>query len=109
MQTTRNFIGVFVELASCMKHSHDHLERRFFLLGMNVRRDTSSIIFYRDRIIFINFNRNVTTIAGHRLIYGIVYHFPNQMMQSFYSHITDIHGRSLPYCFKSFKYLNITG
>ena len=106
MKSSRNFVRILVKLSSGTDLGHDHLKGRDPLFFMDPYRDSSSVIFCGNRIIFIYDNTNGITVACKGFINRVVYDFIDQMVQSSDAHITDIHGGTHTYVLHSFEGLN---
>src|SRR3569833_1189855 len=102
MLTTRNFIGVFIVLTTGVQHGHYYLKRRTAFLGMNACRNTTAIIFYRNRIILVYGNNNIFTMAGKGFVNGIIYNLVHKMVQTFYANIAYIHSGTFANGFEAF-------
>ena len=66
---------------------------------MNIDRDTTAIILYFDRIIFVYDYLDVVTIASQGFVDGVIYYLIHQVMESLFANIADVHGRALAYSF----------
>ena len=74
---------------------------------VNTRRNSTAIIFYRDRIVFMNGYLYMGTVSCKSLINGIVHNLIYQMMKASERCIINIHSRSLSDCFQSLQNLNL--
>ena len=61
---------------------------------MRLDRNTAAIIAHGDEIILIELDRDDGSVARHRLIHRIVYHFGKQMMQRLLIRAANIHART---------------
>ncbi|CDA58063.1 uncharacterized protein BN731_00542 [Prevotella sp. CAG:604] len=84
MQTTRYLVGTFVKFTTCVKYCHNDFECGFVKLFMHINRDTTTIVFYGDRIVFIDCNFNVCTISSHGFINGVVNGLVDQMVETLF-------------------------
>ncbi|MNW64293.1 hypothetical protein D3C74_425670 [compost metagenome] len=69
-------------------------------------RNPTSVIDNSDTVVFMDSNLDMVTVTCERFIDTVVHYFPDQMMQTFGTGGTDIHPRTFPYGFQSFKNLN---
>ena len=99
MQSSGYFVRIFIKFTSRMQYRHYHFQCTPVFLGMQSCWDTTPVIRNGDRIVFIDGNHNVVTMASKRFINGVIYHFINEVMQSFYTDIPNVHGRSFSNCF----------
>ena len=76
---------------------------------MFVDGNTAAIVLHGDRVVLVDSHLDVRTEAGHRLIDRVVYCLVNQMVQSLFANVANIHCRALAHRLKSFQYLNVTG
>ncbi len=106
MQTARDLVGIAVELATGMQYGHNDLGRRLFLRRMHIDRNTTTVVFHRDRTINMNSYRDFVTVSGQTFINGVIHHFIDQMVQTLGTGRTNIHGRPLTNCGQSFKNLD---
>ena len=95
VQTTGNFIGILVELTTCVKHGHYDLQRRLMLLRMHVHRNTTTVILHGNGVILIDMHGDLVAETRKRLINGIVHYLINKVMQTLKRDIADVHRRSL--------------
>ena len=62
-----------------------------------IHGDTTSVILDGDGVIFVNRYFNMCTIAGHSLVDRVVDGFIDQMMETLFADVTNIHGGALTY------------
>jgi len=82
METTRYFVGVFIEFAPCVQNGHNDFQRRLLKFFVHTGRNTASIILYRNRVVRMNNNVNMGTIAGEVFINRIIHYLPYQVVQA---------------------------
>ena len=109
MQTARHLVGAFVELTSGMEHSQNHLKGALMLLLVHIHGDTAAIVDHGDGVVFVDGHFDVGTEACQGLVDRVVDHLINQMVQTLYTYISDVHGRTLTHCFQPFQHLDIAG
>ena len=109
MQTAGNLIRAFIKLTSGMKHRQNNLECRLVQLLMLVDWDTTTVVDNRNRVVLANDHLYMSGIPGKSLVNGVVNNLINQMMQSFWSRIANIHGRTFAHSFQALKHLDIAG
>ena len=73
-----------------------------------IYRDTTTIVLYGDRVIFVDSYLNVSTIASHRLVDRVVDGFVYQMVETLLADVANVHSRTLTYSFQTLEYLNVT-
>ena len=95
VQTTRHLIGTLIELTSGVEHRHDDFERTLVHLLMLVNGNTTAIVLNGNGVILVNRYFNMCTISGHRLVDRVIDGFVDQMVESFFTNITNVHGRTL--------------
>src|SRR5690606_36610162 len=69
----------------------------------------STVILYSDGIISMNGHEYIGTITSHRFVDRVIDYFINQVMQPFYTSISNIHGGPFPYSLYTFEDLYIIG
>ena len=89
-----------------MEHRHHHLKRTLALLLVDVHGDAAPVVAHRYRIVGIYTNLNVGTIPGQSLIYRVVHHLVNQMVQTLHPRVAYIHGRAFAHGLKPLEHLN---
>ena len=109
MKSTRDLVTALVELTAGMQHSHHHFQSALVHLLMFIHRDTTSVVLHGDGVVFIDGYFDVFAVSCHRLVDGVVHSLVHQMVQSFFTDVTNIHSRALADGFESFQHLNVTG
>ena len=71
--------------------------------------DTPSVVTYRNGIVGIDEDINISAISCEGFVNGVVYHLVNEVMKSFEPCIADVHGRTFPDGLKSFQDLDAIG
>ena len=102
VQTAGNFIRTFIKFSTSMKTSKNKFQSRNMFSRVNINRNSASIVFYANYIIFFKSNNNFIAITSHCFINRIVNGFINKMMKSFWTCRTYVHSRTFSYSFKSF-------
>ena len=73
---------------------------------MEIRRNTPTVVLNRNRVIFVDIDFDIRTISGQCLVYRVVHHLVDQVVQPFYADVPDVHGRALADRFEPFEYLD---
>ncbi len=95
VQTTGNFVGVIIKLTTGMQHGHDNFSGRNTFFFMQACRNTTAIILHRHRVVAMDGNDNVFTVASERLVNRVVHHLEYHMVQTgSVIGITDVHARA---------------
>ena len=108
MKTTADLIGALVKLTSCVEHSHNDLKSRLVQLLVLIYRNTTSVVLYSDRLVFINGDLDMSAIACHCLVDRVIDSLVDQVVQTFFADVTNIHGRTLAHGLQSLEHLNVT-
>ena len=104
VQTTRNFIGVIVELTACVQNGHDHFRRRHALFRVNTGWDTTAIIGDRDRVVRMDRDHDVFTVTRERFVDSVIYHLEYHVVQTgAVIRVADIHTRALTHRIQPFQ------
>ena len=111
METTRDLVPALrsSELTTSMEYRHDCLERRLSRLWVDIDRDTTSIIFDRDRSISMHIHEDMLRMSCHRLIDRVIDDLPDEMVETLFIGLTDIHSWSFSDGLESFEDLDLTG
>src|SRR5438309_2059996 len=96
MQTTGKLVSPLAELTTGMQIGEHELDSRNLKLGMNIDRDSATVISDRNRTIDVDGYFNFRTKAGQMLIDRVIKNLKNAMVQSSFVRITYIHSRPLP-------------
>ena len=95
------------KLATGVQHGHDNFKRGFLFVGMNVHRNTASVIHHSDCTVLVDGYIDAIARSHQGFIDGVVDHFINKMMQSFQVGSTHVHTWSPANGFQTFKDLDI--
>ena len=106
VQTTRYFITVLIEFTAGVQHRQHDFESRLALLLVHIGGDTSTVILYGDRVVLVDGYLDVGAITRQSLVDRVIDNLINQVVQTLFAHITNIHCGSFAYCFKTFQHLN---
>ena len=82
VQPAGNLIVALVEFAAGVQHREHHLERRFAFLRHEADGDAPPVVGYSNGAVAVDANVYVFTISPKRLVYGVVYHFVNEVVQA---------------------------
>ena len=88
-----------------MKGGHNQFQGGYLFDGVLIHRNTPAIVLNSNRVIFMDGHADFCTVAGKGLINGVIHHLINKVVQSLFSSIANVHGRSFAYCLKTVKYL----
>lgn len=107
VQTARNLISAAAEFTACVQYRIYDCSGTYLLLGVNTRRNTTSVIrnLYNvtGEYLYVNF----CTIACECLVNSIIDYLVYKVVQTALTSRTDIHTGSFSYCLKTLKYLDI--
>ena len=107
VETAGYLVSAATELPAGMKHREDNLHSRLAGLRIDPDRDAASVIRHRDRIIRMDDDADMRTVAGKRLIDRIVHNLIDKVMQASRRSRTNVHPRPLSDCLKSFQDLDL--
>ncbi len=107
MKAARDLIGIVVKLAAGMKHGKHYFKCRNLALRVLVDRNASAIVHYRHRVIRVYCYQNLGTKAGQRLVYRVVDHLIDQVMQTRGTGRANIHAWALAHCLQAFEDLDL--
>ncbi len=107
MQTARGLVAAFAgELAAGMEHGENDLQGIHAAL-VHADRHTAAFVFDRAGTIRIQRDGDFLSVAIEGFINGIIYDFPDQMMQAMRIRRADIHARTLADRIQTVQDLNI--
>ena len=109
VKTTGYFIRTFIEFTSGMEYRHDDFQCGFLFLFVVVHRNTTAVVLHCDGVVFVDCYFDVVAITGQRFVDRVVNNFINQVVQTLFADISDIHGGTFTYGLQSFKNLDIAG
>ena len=105
VQTAGYLVSAAAELAARMQDRKYDLNRRKSRLFLDVNRNATTVILYRDRIVRIDLHLNVAAVSSERLVHGVVYYLIHQVMEASYRCAAYIHTRTLSDRLQSLQYL----
>ena len=96
MQTAGDFVRVIVKFTAGMKYGHDDLSSRNALFFVNAGRNTTTIILYGNRVIRMDRDLNLFTVAREGFVDSVVHNLEYHVVQtSAVIGIADIHAGAL--------------
>ena len=107
VQTAADLIAALVELTAGMQHRHYDLQRRAMLLRMLIDGNAASVVLDDDAVVLAHRHLDVRAEPRKGFVDTIVNGFVNQVVQSLFADVADVHRGALPYRLKSFKHLNV--
>ena len=72
MQTTGNLIGFFIEFSTRMQHRHYDFYTRLIFPGMEIGRNTVSVVFDVNSAVFGYRHVNARATTGHCFINAVI-------------------------------------
>ena len=63
-----------------MEHRHDDFGGGASLLGMDIHRNATAIIAYRDRAVGMDDDLDLGTVAGQGLVDGVIDHLEHHVV-----------------------------
>ena len=94
MQAARNFVGFAIEFSAGVQNGHDHFGSGLFLRGMHIHGNAAAVIDDGDAVVVMDDDIDLVAIAGQRFIHRVIYHLPNQVVQTLLGGRADIHRRT---------------
>jgi hypothetical protein len=80
-----------------------------FFRRMEIDGNAAAVVDDRHAIVDVDFNLDLITEAGERLVDGIIHDFVNEVMQAPLTGVADVHSGALANRVEAFKDLNIIG
>ena len=109
MKTTRNLIGILVELTARMQHGHYNLKSRTMLFRVHIDRDTTSVIYNLYGIVLKNEDLDIICITCKCLVDTVINDLTYKVVKTLNTCVSNIHGWTLAYSLQSFQHLNMAG
>ena len=91
VETTGDLVGVLVELAACVEDRHDDFESGAVLFLVHVDRDATTIVLNGDGAVFVDSDLDMGAVSGHGLIDGVVYDLIDQVVESAFADVANVH------------------
>ena len=82
VQSAGYLIAPAAEFSAGVEHGIHHFQSGLARLGLNIHRNAPAVVHHRDGIIRVDLHQDIRTIAGKRLVNGVVHNFIDQMMKS---------------------------
>jgi hypothetical protein len=107
VQAARDLVAARAELSARVQDGHHHFQRGFFLLGMDVHRDTAPVIFDRDRAILVDGNQDMVARTGQGFVDRVIHNLIDQVMQGLQVGAAHVHAGAASNGFQPFQNLDI--
>ena len=107
VKTSGYLVPSTAKLSSCMKDGEYNFHGRNPRFVVDSHRDTPSVIYDGNGIIFLNFDIDYITKSRKCLIHCIIYDLVDQMVKSADGCTSDVHTRSFSDRFQTFQYLDL--
>ena len=82
MEAARHLVGGIVEFAAGVQDGEHHFGSRYSFSRMDVGRDTTTVVHYRNRAVQIDADSDVVTVTCQRFIDGVIHNFVDKVMKS---------------------------
>ena len=110
MQAAGRLVDLGVEFAAGVQRAHDHFQRRLVLeLGMRIDRDAAAVVVDGDEAVGFHLDLDPVSVAGQRLVHGVVDHFREEVMQRLLVGAADIHAGPAAHRLEPFQHLDVLG
>ena len=106
VETAGYLVTAAAELAAGMQNGINHFQSRLAGLGLNIHRDTTAIVHNGDGIALVDDDLDLRTVAGQRLIDGVIHDLIHQMVQTAGRRGADVHTWALAHRFQTLQNLN---
>jgi hypothetical protein len=107
VQAAGDFVAGVAKFAARVQDGHDHFERGFVLLRMNIHRDAAAVVFDGNAAVFVDDNDDAVACAGQGFVDGIVDDLIHQMVEGFDVCAAHVHARAAAHSFQAFQNLDI--
>ena len=109
VQTAGDLVASAAELAACVQHGVDDLERGTARLRLNVDRNAAAVIHNGDGVALVDRHLNFRAVARKRFVDGVIHNFVDEVMQAAHRRRADVHARALAHRLKPLENLNFRG
>ena len=100
-----HLVARLAELASGMQHGEHHFQSGTMLLLVHARGDASAVVPDLYRIVLENLHVDAVAEACHGFVDAVVDHLVDEMVETSFRNVSDIHGRALAHRLKTFENL----
>ena len=107
VQTAGDLVASAAELAACVQHGVDDLERGTARLRLNVDRNAAAVIHNGDGVALVDRHLDLCAVARERLVDGVIHNFVNEVVQAAHRRRADVHARALAHRLQSFEHLDL--
>ena len=109
VQTARDLVALPAELAAGVELGHDDLDgRAVVLFGHDSNGDTPAVVDDAHGRIGADSDVDAGAVAGQSLVYRVVDHLIDEMVQASVPGRPDVHARPLANGLQTFQYLDVT-
>ena len=74
---------------------------------VHIHRDTTTIVFYGGRVVFVDGYLDVGTVARHRLVDRVIDGLVYQVVKTLFGNVSNLHCRTFADSFQAFKNLDV--
>src|SRR5690606_12177582 len=96
VQTAGHLVRALVELAARVEHRHRDLDARPPLGRVPVDRDAAAVVPHGDGVVRVDHDVDARTMAGERLVHGVVHDLVHQVVQAARTRGADVHAGPAP-------------
>jgi len=110
VQTTGHLVAVAAKLSAGVQHGEHHFECTLAFVWAAwvwVDWNAAAVVGNRAGAVFVQRNDHLGAIAGHGLVYCVVDHFPDEVMQTSKTGGTDVHAGAFANRVETFKNLDV--
>src|SRR5712691_9962435 len=101
VQAAGNFVGLAVEFSARMQQRHYHFHRGALFRLVHVHGNAAAVVHHSDGLVGVHGDVDLIGVAGQRFVYGVVHHFPDEMVQAHLSRRADVHCGAQAHGFES--------
>ena len=92
-----------------MEDRQDDFQRAAVLLLVHAGRDAAAVVLHPDGIVLEDGHLDVRAETGHRLVDTVVDDFIDEMVETSFTDVSDIHGGALADRLETFQDLDTVG
>ena len=107
MQAAGHLVTSAAELAACVQHGENDLERALAGLLLDIHGDAAAVVAHADNIARLDDDLDMVAVAGQRLVDGVIDDLVHKVVQTRRRRRADVHARALSDRFKPFEHLDL--
>ena len=109
MQASGIFVGALPEFSAGVQVGEHELDRGHLPFRMDINRNAAAVIPHGDRTVHVHGHLNFGAIAGQMLVDGVIEHLEDEMMQTAFIGVADIHPGPFAHGLQPLQFVDLGG